>query len=99
MYRSVQTNIFRDWLRGMKDRKAKQRITQNLNRLEIGGLCNTKHLGNGLQECKLNYGPGYRIYYSIQSENLLILLCGGDKGSQQNDISRARSLLNDYLRS
>ena len=95
MYSIEPTPHFTSWLKGMRDRRARAKINVSIERLALGTLGDTKHLGMGLQECRNNYGPGYRIYYSIQGEKLLILLCGGDKDSQQRDIRKARALIDE----
>lgn len=88
----VQTEVFRNWLGGMRDRKARSRIDDRLKRLASGNAGDTKAVGEKVMELRLHFGPGYRIYYMWQGDRLVILLNGGDKGSQRRDIARAQRL-------
>lgn len=87
-----QTPDFRNWLSRLADRRAVERIAQRLVRLQSGLLGDVKPVGDGISELRIDYGPGYRVYFVQRGQVLIILLCGGDKGSQSRDISRARSL-------
>lgn len=91
----VQTADFRDWLNGLRDRKARLRIDVQLKRLASGNAADSKSVGNGVQELRLHFGPGYRVYYIWRDDILVILLNGGDKGSQARDIARAKQLAKD----
>ena len=88
----VQTGPFRDWLDGLRDRKARLRIDDRLRRLASGNAGDTKSVDGGVQELRLHFGPGYRVYYIWRDGVLIILLNGGDKGSQARDIARAKAL-------
>lgn len=88
----VETDQFRDWLDGLRDRKARLRIYDRLRRLADGNAGDTKSVGDGVQELRLHFGPGYRIYYIWRDGVLIILLCGGDKSSQARDIAKAKAL-------
>ena len=88
----VQTEVFRDWLNGLRDRKARLRIDDRLRRLAAGNAGDTKSVGDGVQELRLHFGPGYRIYYMWQGDVLVILLTGGDKDTQPRDIAKAKQL-------
>lgn len=88
----VETEQFRDWLDGLRDRKARLRIDDRLRRLADGNAGDTKSVGDGVQELRLHFGPGYRIYYIWRDGILVILLCGGDKSSQARDIAKAKEL-------
>jgi putative addiction module killer protein len=87
-----ETEQFRDWLDGLRDRKARVRIDDRLRRLANGNSGDTKSVGDGVQELRLHFGPGYRIYYTWRDGILIILLCGGDKGTQARDIAKAKAL-------
>jgi putative addiction module killer protein len=87
--------VFRDWLNGLRDRKARLRIDDRLRRLAAGNAGDTKSLGDGVQELRLHIGPGYRIYYMWQGDVLVILLTGGDKDTQPRDIAKAKQLAKD----
>ncbi len=86
----VETTVFRNWLDGLRDRKARLRIDDRLRRLSQGSAGDTKPVGDGVQELRLHFGPGYRIYYMWQDDVLVVLLNGGDKKSQSRDIAKAR---------
>jgi putative addiction module killer protein len=88
----LQTEVFRDWLEGLRDRRAKVRIADRLRRLADGNAGDTKSVGEGLHELRLTFGPGYRIYYIWQGDVLIILLNGGDKSTQRRDIAKAKRL-------
>ena len=88
----LQTEDFRDWLTGLRDRKTRIRIDDRLKRLASGNAGDTKPVGNGVQELRLQFGPGYRIYYIWQDGVLIILLNGGDKSTQARDIAKAKQL-------
>jgi putative addiction module killer protein len=87
-----QTPIFRKWLDDLADRRAAQRIAQRIVRLQSGLIGDAKPVGGGVSELRVDYGPGYRVYFVRRGVVLIILLCGGDKRSQSRDIARARTL-------
>src|SRR5580698_10508271 len=84
------TKEFSEWLRDLKDRQGRARIVSRLDRLEDGNPGNSRSVGEGVVELKIDVGPGYRVYYIQRGEVLIILLCGGDKSTQAKDIQRAR---------
>lgn len=88
----VQTQVFRDWLGGLRDRRARLRIDDRLKRLVAGNAGDTKSVGDGVQELRMRFGPGYRVYYIWHGDILVVLLNGGDKSSQKRDIARAKEL-------
>ena len=92
MYELRQTEVFHDWLTNLVDLRAKARIQARIDRLALGNPGDTKLIGNGIRELRIDSGPGYRVYYVRRGRVLVILLCGGDKGSQSKDITRARLL-------
>ena len=87
-----QTDEFRTWLRRLKDSNAVARIVARLRRIEQGNLGDTKSVGAGVMEMRVDYGPGYRVYYLQRGATLVILLCAGDKRTQAQDIRRAHAL-------
>ena len=89
---------FSDWLRSLKDRTAASRIRRRLNRLELGNLGASRPVGQGVCELKLDFGPGYRIYLGQYGETIIILLCGGDKSTQEEDIRLAKTYWEDFRR-
>ncbi len=87
-----QTAQFRDWWHGLRDRRAQRKIADRIARIQ-GGLLGDLKQFDGLTEFRIDYGPGYRIYAVRRGDVLIILLCGGDKASQDRDIRRARAML------
>lgn len=81
---------FRDWLESIRDISTRDRILKRLDRLRFGNYGDHKSVGEGVWEVRLDFGPGYRVYYAQQSDRIIILLSGGDKSSQSRDILRAR---------
>jgi putative addiction module killer protein len=87
-----QTKEFSAWLRRLRDANAVARIVARIRRLEQGNPGDTKSVGGGIVEMRIAYGPGYRIDYILRGAQIVILLCGGDKSTQQQDIGQARIL-------
>lgn len=92
MYEIEKTDEFLAWMRGLRDARAVARITNRIDRLAFGNPGQVSAVGEGVSELKIDYGPGYRIYYTMKGRTLVILLCGGDKNSQSRDIHHARRL-------
>lgn len=88
----LQTPDFRDWVKKLRDRQARLRIYDRLKRLADGNFGDTKSVGDGVQELRMRFGPGYRIYYLWQGDVLIILMNGGDKDSQVRDITKAKKI-------
>jgi len=88
----VQTEVFRRWQKSIKDDRVKTLIATRLFRLSQGLSGDVKPVGEGISELRIQYGPGYRLYYQQQGDILIILLCGGDKSSQKKDIEMAKML-------
>lgn len=84
------------WLRKLKDRQGRVRILARIDRLAHGNPGDAKSVGQGVVEMRLTYGPGYRVYYAQHGERVVLLLCGGDKSTQQHDIERAHRLAADW---
>ena len=89
---------FAEWLLQLKDRKGRAVILRRISQAEEGNLGNHRDLHGGLFELKIDFGPGYRVYFGIDGDTLIVLLCGGDKGSQARDITTARKHWVDYER-
>src|SRR3990167_9994949 len=81
---------FLEWLKGIKDPVARLRIRRRLDRIELGNMGDCKSVGEGVSELRLAFGSGYRIYFAKQDDVIVILLCAGDKASQQKDIKTAK---------
>ncbi|AXE65373.1 addiction module antitoxin RelB [Hyphomonas sp. CACIAM 19H1] len=91
-----QTDAFEQWFSGLKDRKAKIRITARLVAIQEGGhFGDHKSVGHKVSELRFHFGPGYRVYFTLRGEELVLLLGGGDKDSQDKDIARAVRLVEE----
>jgi putative addiction module killer protein len=87
-----QTDVFAAWFAGLRDREGRARITVRIRRLSLGNPGDVKPVGSGVSEMRIDYGPGYRVYFVRRGDTVFVLLCGGDKGSQDRDIARALEL-------
>lgn len=87
-----QTDVFTDWFAGLRDREARARITVRIRRLSLGNPGDVKPVGSGVSEMRIDYGPGYRVYFVGRGDAVVVLLCGGDKRHQDRDIARALEL-------
>jgi putative addiction module killer protein len=92
-----QTEQFRRWRTRLKDARARTLIASRLDRLAYGHAGDVAPVGDGVSELRIHYGPGYRLYFHRQGSALVILLCGGDKGSQAKDIATAKRLLAEWM--
>ncbi len=86
------TEVFLKWFQGLRDRRAKARIQVRIDRIERGNFGDVAPVGEGVSELRIFYGPGYRIYFVQRSSVLVILLVGGEKSSQADDIAKAKDL-------
>ena len=93
MYDICQTELFRKWLRRVRDPTSRARLVRRIERLAAGNAGDRRFLGGGLYELREHSGPGYRMYFTIRSRRLILLLAGGDKSSQERDIKLARSMI------
>lgn len=89
---------FAEWLYSLSDRNTAARVQIRLERLRLGNFGDARSLGKGLSELRIDIGPGYRVYFTVEGKSVVLLLCGGDKTTQQRDIRRAREYLTDYRR-
>lgn len=87
-----QTEAFGAWMRGLRDTQGRAVIARRIERMALGNFGDHKSIGGGISELRVPFGPGYRVYYTLRGKELVVLLCGGDKGSQRRDIARAREL-------
>jgi putative addiction module killer protein len=90
-----QTAVFSKFMAGLRDQRARAKIAARIDRLAFGNAGDMKPVGEGVSELRVNYGPGYRVYFIQRGEELIILLCGGDKKTQSKDIKRAKELAQD----
>lgn len=96
MVEILQTPVYQKWFASIRDRNARAKIDVRLRRISLGNLGNVKPVGQGVSEIRIDYGPGYRIYFLQKGEQIIILLAGGDKSSQDNDIQLAHQLAENY---
>jgi putative addiction module killer protein len=87
-----ESEIFSAWLQGLKDDKTRAIIAARIRRLAFGNPGDVRPVGGGISELRVDYGPGYRVYYVQRGAVLIVVLCGGDKKSQQRDIKLAQKL-------
>ena len=92
MLQILKSRLYETWFDALRDRAAKGRIRARLDRLELGNPGQHRVLTNGVIEMKIDFGPGYRVYYVQRGTLLILLLCGGDKSSQQADIETALTM-------
>lgn len=96
-YRDAQGRVpFDDWINSLRDIRARQRINIRLRRLSLGLEGDWKSVGNKVRELRIPEGKGYRLYYAWDNKTTVVLLCGGDKSSQERDIEKAADYLRDY---
>jgi putative addiction module killer protein len=87
-----KTDEFDDWLSALADQRAIAKIVSRIERLGLGNPADVKPVGEGISEMRLAYGPGYRIYYKQVGKTIVLILCGGDKSTQDDDIKRAKEI-------
>ena len=92
MFKVLQTEAFRRWLDRLQDARAVVSVTRRLERVQRGNLGDVRSVGSGVSEMRISYGPGYRLYFVRRGADIIVLLCGGDKGSQARDVQRAQRL-------
>jgi len=96
MVEVLRTAIFDRWLGKLKDRRAVARILVRIDRLALGNPGDVKAVGGRVSELKIDYGPGYRVYFAQRGQQLVLLLCGGDKSTQSQDISTAQMIAAEW---
>jgi putative addiction module killer protein len=87
-----RTNVFTEWLDGLRDLRARARVQARIERLAIGNPGDVRPVGEGVSELRIDYGPGYRVYFTKRGLELIVLLAGGDKSTQADDIRAALHL-------
>ncbi len=95
MFSVLQTEEFEEWMEGLRDRRARSAIRNRILQIEGGLLGDVRSLGNRVSEVRIHYGPGYRLYFTMQGLVVVILLCGGEKKSQRRDIAKARKMASE----
>ena len=97
IYKDQQGDLpFADWLGNLRDKRAREKIHIRIDRLRLGNSGDSKSPGNGLFELRIHYGPGYRVYFGRRGESIIVLLCDGNKQTQQQDVNLARKYWLDY---
>jgi len=91
-----RSNVFIKWLKKLRDDRAVAKILERVNRLAEGNPGDVKPAGEGISEMRIDYGPGYRVYFKDTGREIIILLCGGDKHTQQSDINEAKKIARLY---
>ena len=91
-----RTEEFAGWLRSLRDKQGRAKILARIDGLQEGNPGKTRSVGAGVVEMKIDFGPGYRVYFIQRGELLILLLCGGDKSTQADDIKRAKALAADW---
>ncbi|WP_082421380.1 type II toxin-antitoxin system RelE/ParE family toxin [Pseudomonas sp. NBRC 111140] len=94
--KKIESSSFRHWVTGLRDSSARARIISRINRLMEGLPGDVSPVGHGVSELRINYGPGYRVYFHQTGNTFVILLCSGDKSSQQRDIKAAHQILRSW---
>ncbi|TDU28446.1 putative addiction module killer protein [Panacagrimonas perspica] len=90
-----QSEEFAGWLNGLKDGKGRSIIVGRIARMELGNFGDSKSVGGEVSELRVAFGPGYRVYFTVRGSVVVILLCGGDKGSQKRDIAKAKQMVKE----
>ena len=93
MYVLQKTDVFNEWLKRLRDKKALARIVFRMTKMEMGLLGDYKSIGDGISEIRIDYGPGYRLYFTKKNNVIIVLLIGGDNSTQSIDIAKAKILL------
>lgn len=96
MINVAKSATFDRWIRKLKDRRAAARVLVRIERLAAGNPGDARPVGSGISELRINYGPGYRVYYLQEGQRLIVLLCGGDKSTQDLDIKKARDVADEW---
>jgi len=92
MIELIKTDVFDRWLRDLHDTRARAKVAARIKRLSLGNPGDVKPVGEGVSEMRIPYGPGYRVYYITRGPIVVVLLCGGDKSTQSNDIEQAKAI-------
>ena len=96
MFEIIKSDTFDRWIMGLKDRQARLRVLSRVDRLSEGNPGDVKPVGGGISELRIDFGPGYRVYFMKRGPLVIVLLAGGDKRTQQADIKRAIKIAKDW---
>ena len=92
----IKSQTFERWIKSLRDSQAKAKVAIRIRRLSLGNPGDVKPVGEGVSELRIDYGPGYRVYFIQDGPVVVVLLCGGDKRTQQRDIEQAKALANQW---
>ncbi|MDB5503412.1 MAG: hypothetical protein JWR89_3314 [Tardiphaga sp.] len=87
---------FDRWIDSLRDRRGRAKIYLRIQRLQLGNPGDVKPVGEGISEMRIDFGPGYRVYYMLKGQTIVLLLCGGDKSTQDKDIRRAAQIAAEW---
>jgi putative addiction module killer protein len=96
MVQIIRTEEYASWILSLRDDRAKAKIALRVDRLALGNPGDVKPVGGGLSEMRIDYGPGYRVYYGKHGDSVILLLCGGAKNGQSRDIRKAKTLFEKW---
>ena len=96
MFQVIFSADFRQWLKKLRDERALYKITARIQRFEDGNMGDIKSVGEGIYEARIDYGPGYRLYFIHRDHAIIVMLAGGDKSSQPRDINKAKALAQQW---
>ena len=96
MFQIRQTEVYARWFDSLRDRKARARIDVRIRRLSLGNPGDVRPVGEGVSELRIDYGPGYRVYFVQRGATLIILLTGGDKRTQERDIEKSLKMAREF---
>jgi putative addiction module killer protein len=92
MFEVLTTDAFDRWLSDLADERARTKIASRVARLRFGNAGDAKPVGEGVSEMRVHHGPGYRVYYKQTNKTIIVMLCGGDKSTQEKDVRRAKKM-------
>lgn len=95
MFDVRETELFSQWMTGLRDARAKAKIAVRIDRLARGNPGDVEPVAQGISEMRIHYGPGYRVYYVKREQTIILLLCGGNKATQASDIKSAKDLVRE----
>lgn len=96
LYCQARSTPFADWLAALKDRRSAGIVRARLNRIRLGNFGDCRSVGGGVEELRIDFGPGYRVYFGRRGTMVVVLLCGGSKGTQTRDIAAAQKYWKEY---
>ena len=96
MFQIIESEPFKTWINHLRDKTAKLRINSRLEKVKLGSLGDVKPVGGGVSEMRIHYAKGYRVYFILIAQVVLVLLCGGDKSNQKKDIKQAKVLAKQW---